>query len=307
MATEVVIDVRELSKHYGETRAVDRVSFGVHAGEVFGLLGPNGAGKTTAVECIEGLREPDGGSITVLGMRQGADRQRIKGRIGVQLQTTGLYPKLAAREVLSLFASFYPAPLPVEGLIDLVGLREKARTYTKDLSGGQQQRLSLALALVGNPDVVFLDEPTTGLDPQARRSVWDLILDLKRQGKTVVLTTHYMEEAEQLCDRVGVMDHGRIIELDRPSALIARHFKETAIEFAIPPDWPVQRLRQIPGVTNLLSEDGHVVIYSEDVPRTMAGLLELTAARELTLNDMSVRTATLEDVFLKLTGRRIRE
>lgn len=307
MATEVVIDVRDLSKHYGETRAVDRVSFVVHAGEIFGMLGPNGAGKTTTVECVEGLREPDSGSITVLGMRQGPDQQRIKGRIGVQLQSTGLYPKLSVKEVLSLFASFYPAPLSVADLIDLVGLQEKARTYTKDLSGGQRQRLSLALALVGNPDVVFLDEPTTGLDPQARRSVWDLILDLKRQGKTVVLTTHYMEEAEQLCDRVAVMDHGQIIELDRPSALIGRHFKETAIEFATPADWPLPRLREISGVTNLLSEDGHVVIYSEDVPRTMAGLLDLMSDQGLTLSDMTVRTATLEDVFLKLTGRRIRE
>lgn len=307
MATESVIDVQDLKKHYGDTRAVDGVSFTVQAGEVFGMLGPNGAGKTTTVECIEGLRDPDAGSITVLGLRQGPDRQRIKGRIGMQLQTTGLYPKLTVREQLSLFASFYPAPLSIDQLIDTVGLREKERTPTKDLSGGQRQRLSLALALVGDPDIVFLDEPTTGLDPQARRSVWEVVHDLRRKGKTTILTTHYMEEAEELCDRVAVMDHGKIIELDRPSALIGRHFKETAIEFTASDGWPLERVRDLPGVTHALAEDGHILIYTEDVPRTMAGLLDLSNRQRLAFSDMSVRTATLEDVFLKLTGRRIRE
>lgn len=307
MAAEPVINVQDLRKHYGETRAVDGVSFTIYGGEIFGMLGPNGAGKTTAVECIEGLRDPDGGTVTVLGMRQGPERFKIKGRIGVQLQTTGLYPKLNVREVLALFASFYPKPVDVSELISLVDLEEKARTPSKDLSGGQRQRLSLALALVGDPDVVFLDEPTTGLDPQARRALWDVIHDLRRRGKSVMLTTHYMEEAEHLCDRVAVMDHGRIIELDRPSVLVSRYFKETAIEFATSADWPLERLRALPCVSNAMVENGHAVVYSIDVPRTMSGLLEISASAGLAFSDMSVRTASLEDVFLRLTGRRIRE
>jgi ABC-2 type transport system ATP-binding protein len=307
MAGQVVIDVVNLRKHYGETKAVDGISFNVFSGEVFGMLGPNGAGKTTAVECLEGLRDADGGTITILGMLQGPNTDRLKARIGVQLQSTGLYPKLTVRELLSLFASFYPKPLSVDYLLDLVDLQEKARTQSKQLSGGQKQRLSLALALVGDPDIIFLDEPTTGLDPQARRALWDIIIDLKQQGKTVVLTTHYMEEAEQLCDRVGVMDHGRIMELDKPAALISRYFKETAIEFAATEDWPVEQVKALTGVTNMLVEDGHIVVYSSDVPRTMAGLLEISSSRGFTLSNMIVRQATLEDVFLKLTGRRIRE
>jgi ABC-2 type transport system ATP-binding protein len=296
-----------MSINDGETRAVDGLSFTVQPSEVFGMLGPNGAGKTTTVECIEGLREPDSGTITVLGMRQGTDTHRIRARIGVQLQTTGLYPKLSVKELLGLFASFYAAPMPVDKLIDLVGLREKRSTRSKDLSGGQRQRLSLALALVGDPSVIFLDEPTTGLDPQARRAVWDVIIDLKAQGKTVMLTTHYMEEAEQLCDRVAIVDHGRIIELNRPSALITHHFKESAIEFAASEGWTVDRLARLPGVTNSLFDDGHVVVYSSDVPRTLAELFAISSGDGLATAEMTVRSATLEDVFLKLTGRRIRQ
>ncbi len=302
-----VIQVQDLRKYYGDTRAVDGVNFTVGSGEVFGMLGPNGAGKTTTVECIEGLREPDSGFIEVLGMRQGPDRLKIKAHIGVQLQTTGLYPKLSVRELLNLFASFYDNPLPVPGLIDLIGLKDKERTRSKDLSGGQRQRLSLALALVGDPAVIFLDEPTTGLDPQARRAVWDVIRDLRSQGKTVVLTTHYLEEAEQLCDRVAVIDHGQIIELDRPSALIARYFEESAIEFTSSAAWPMEQLNQLSAVKNSLREDGHVVVYSSDVPRTLAGLFVLSSSLGLSLEEITVRSATLEDVFLKLTGRRIRQ
>jgi ABC-2 type transport system ATP-binding protein len=307
LTDETVIDVRDLRKYYGTTKAVDGVSFGVTSGEVFGMLGPNGAGKTTAIECIEGLRDADAGSITVFGLRQGPDREKIKARIGLQLQSTGLYPKLTVRELLQLFTTFYPKPASVDALIDMVGLGDKQGTRSKALSGGQKQRLSLALALAGTPDVVFLDEPTTGLDPQGRRSVWDVILDLKRQGKTVMLTTHYMEEAEQLCDRVAVVDQGRIMELDTPAALINRYFKETAIEFPTTPAWPLDKLKDLPGVKSMLAEDDHVVIYSDDVPRSIAGLLEVSTETGATLRDMMVRQATLEDVFLKLTGRRIRE
>jgi ABC-2 type transport system ATP-binding protein len=307
MADQLVIDVQDLRKRYGDTRAIDGVSFAVHRGEVFGMLGPNGAGKTTTIECLEGLRDPDAGSIQILGMRQGPDREQIKSRIGLQLQTTGLYPKLSVIELLELFATFYPNAPSVQSLIDLVGLNEKRNTRSKDLSGGQRQRLSLALALVGNPDIVFLDEPTTGLDPQARRAVWDVVQGLKQQGRTVMLTTHYMEEAEQLCDRVAVMDHGLIIELDSPSALVSRFFQETAIEFAVPDGWPTDQLASLAGVNHHMLEDGRVVLYSIDVPHTMAALFNLTSNDNLAFSDISVRQATLEDVFLKLTGRRIRE
>ncbi len=307
MPEEAVLEVRDLLKTYGETRALDGVSFLVQPGEVFGMLGPNGAGKTTCIECIEGLREADGGAITVLGMKQGADRQRIKSRVGLQLQTTGLFPKLTVLELLRLFATFYPRPLPVSHLIEMVDLKEKKGTRSKDLSGGQRQRLSLALALVGDPELVFLDEPTTGLDPQARRALWDVVGNLKGKGKTVMLTTHYMEEAEQLCDRVAIMDHGKLIEMDRPSALIARHFEEAAIEFNASAGWPTELVSGLPGVKNVASQGSRLVVYSRDVPRTMAALFELGSNRGLDLEEITVRSASLEDVFLKLTGRRIRE
>jgi ABC-2 type transport system ATP-binding protein len=286
--------------------AADNVTFGVTAGEVFGLLGPNGAGKTTTVECILGLRQPDAGSITVLGMKHGAQSRHIKARIGAQLQTTGLHRRLTVRELVDLFAHLFPSARPVDQVIELVGLQEKAKTQSKDLSGGQQQRLAVALALVNDPDLIFLDEPTTGLDPQARRGLWDVMRDLKRAGKTVLLTTHYMEEAEQLCDRVAVIDHGRIIALDTPEALINQHFQETAIEFVALGEPPRERLTALPGVTQTLFENGRPTLYSTDVPRTMAGLFELVNAGALAFKDMTVRQATLEDVFLKLTGRRIR-
>jgi len=301
------IQVQDLRKWYGETRAADGVTFAVGTGEIFGLLGPNGAGKTTTVECILGLRQPDLGRIEVLGMEHGARSRETKARIGAQLQTTGLYPRLTVRELVVLFARLFPRSLPADEVIELVGLQEKAKTLSKDLSGGQKQRLAVALALVSDPDLVLLDEPTTGLDPQARRRTWEVIQDLQRAGKTVLLTTHYMEEAEVLCHRVAVMDHGRIIALDTPEALINQHFRETAIEFVAAGEPPRDRLAALPGVTQTVFEHGHLTLYSTDVPHTMAGLFELVTAGALAFRDMTVRQATLEDVFLKLTGRRIRE
>jgi ABC-2 type transport system ATP-binding protein len=295
-----------LHKHYGDVRAVDGLSLNVEAGEIFGLLGPNGAGKTTTVECVLGLREADSGTLTVLGMDHATDSRRIRARIGAQLQTTGLYARLTVREQIVLFARLFSRARPVDELIDLVGLGEKAKTLTKDLSGGQRQRLAVALALVNDPDLVFLDEPSTGLDPQARRGMWEIVRDLQRAGKTVLFTTHYMEEAEQLCDRVAVMDHGQIIAQDTPEALINAHFRESAIEFVSLGEPPREQLAALPGVTQALFENGHPTLYSEDVPRTMAGLFDLVSAGELAFKDVVVRQATLEDVFLKLTGRRIR-
>jgi len=304
--TQTVIQVRDLHKRYGDVRAVDGVSFEVAAGEILGLLGPNGAGKTTTIEGILGLVVADSGEVTVLGMKHGSQSRQIKARLGAQLQTTGLSPRLSVRELVDLFAQLFPRALPADEVIALVGLEDKAKARSGALSGGQRQRLAVALALINDPDLVILDEPTTGLDPQARRQLWDVIRDLQRAGKSVLLTTHYMEEAEQLCDRVAVMDQGRIIALDTPQALINQHFRETAIEFVAVGEPPRQKLAALAGVTQTLFENGRPTLYSTDVPRTMAGLFGLIESGDLAFRDMTVRQATLEDVFLKLTGRRIR-
>ena len=302
------ITVENLRKYYGKTKAVDGVSFQVAEGEVFGMLGPNGAGKSTAIEMIEGLRVADSGSVTVLGYQQPKDANAIKERIGIQLQTTALYPRLTVVEILDLFRSFYKTGklLSADELIRLVDLDEKRDTRSKQLSGGQKQRLSVALALINDPDLVFLDEPTTGMDPQARRQLWDVVHELRKRGKTILLTTHYMEEAEQLCDRVAIVDHGKIIEIGSPAELVRRYFTDIAIEFQdrAGADGGYNGLA---GVTSASAEDGRVTLFSHDVPRTMAALLERENTGDGKLRDLSVHTATLEDVFLKLTGRALRD
>lgn len=304
------IEVSGLKKHYGATRAVDGISFEVRPGEIFGMLGPNGAGKTTTIEIIEGLRKSDEGSVSVLGLQHAKDLQTIKERIGVQLQTTSLYPRLTVSEILDLFASFFNkrAPIPTSQLIDLLGLQEKASTRSKNLSGGQQQRLSVALALVNDPEIVFLDEPTTGMDPQARRNLWSVIKSLQEKGKTLMLTTHYMEEAQVLCDRVAVIDSGKIIALDTPNHLIDQNFKETAIEFDDLLDMPESgTFRALPAVNNVQRDGNHVTLYTQDTTTTLGGLTALAGQGKIHFNDLYVRRATLEDVFLKLTGRRMRD
>jgi ABC-2 type transport system ATP-binding protein len=307
-AAQAAITAENLRKYYGQTRAVDGISFDVRTGEIFGMLGPNGAGKSTTIEMVEGLRRPDEGRITVLGLSQPRDGAAIKMRIGIQLQTTALYPRLTVTEILDLFHTFYPGrrTLPTAELIRLVDLEEKRHTRSKQLSGGQRQRLSVALALVNDPDILFLDEPTTGMDPQGRRQLWDVIEGLRRQGKTILMTTHYMEEAQQLCDRVAIVDHGKVLELDSPAALIRRYFEEVAIEFH---DGEVDaaRYKSLPGVTSVTSEGGRVTLYTVDVPQTMAALLESETAGGASFRDLNVRSATLEDVFLKLTGRALRD
>lgn len=306
-AQESAIIVEQLRKHYGQTKAVDGVSFDVRQGEIFGMLGPNGAGKSTTIEIIEGLRTADAGTVTVMGLRQPHQANAIKSRIGIQLQTTSLYPRLSVTEILDLFHKFYPnrKTIPTETLIHLVGLEEKKSTRSKQLSGGQKQRLSVALALVNDPDIVFLDEPTTGMDPQARRQLWDVALDLKRQGKTILMTTHYMEEAEQICDRVAIVDHGHMIEIGSPAELVQRHFSEIAISFQSPDG--VQPFQTLAGVSHAISEDGSVTVYSSDAPRTMSALLERESSNGAALRGLNVHSATLEDVFLKLTGRALRD
>ncbi|OGO11763.1 MAG: ABC transporter [Chloroflexi bacterium RBG_13_68_17] len=303
---EPAIEVIDLRKTYDGVPAVDGISFRVAQAEVFGLLGPNGAGKTTTVECLLGLRQADSGSLRLLGDERGAQNLAIRGRLGVQLQTTGLLSQLTVREQVALFAGLFPRRVPAAQVLEAVGLADRAGAATKALSGGQKQRLAVALALVNDPDLVFLDEPTTGLDPQARRALWEVIRGLRERGRSVLLTTHYMEEAEQLCDRVAIIDHGRIIELDSPEALIRKHFREQAIEFVPSGAAPRPALESIAAVAQVLSQNGGVTLFSTDVPATMAGLFKLVSQGTLAFDDITVRRATLEDVFLKLTGRRIR-
>ena len=300
------IEVANLVKTYGSLRAVDGVSFDVQAGEVFGMLGPNGAGKSTTTEMIEGLRRPDSGTIQVLGVDVVREPARIKQRIGIQLQSTALFQKLTVRELLTLFASFFARSVPVDELIALVNLQEKATVRSSTLSGGQQQRLAVALTLVNDPEIIFLDEPTTGLDPQARHSIWDVVVDLQRRGKTIFMTTHAMEEAERLCNRVAIVDHGKIIALDPPTTLICKHFDQAALEFGTHEWLPAAELAGLPFVRSIRTENGTTMLFSDGVSRTTHALMELAAARHVEIRGFGIRTATLEDVFLKLTGRRIR-
>jgi ABC-2 type transport system ATP-binding protein len=302
-----VIEVQGLCKSYGDLKAVQNISFTVVKGEVFGMLGPNGAGKTTTMEIVEGLRESDSGSVEVLGLNIKRESRQVKARIGVQLQTTALYPYLTVSEVLDLFGSFFPRSLAVGQLLSLVKLEDSRRKLCTHLSGGQQQRLSVALALVNDPEILFLDEPTAVLDPQARHSIWEVVEFARQREKTVFLTTHYMEEAERLCDRVAIIDYGQIIATDRPEGLIAQNFREEAIEFDLAHPIEREELGALAGATNVVAENGKVTVYSTLVPATISALLELAKDRDIQLTDLRVHRATLEDVFLKLTGRRIRD
>jgi ABC-2 type transport system ATP-binding protein len=302
-----VIVVRDIRKAFGDVQAVDGVSFDVQAGEIFGLLGPNGAGKTTTMEMLEGLTKPDSGDLLVLGLEVTKHATAIKERIGVQLQTAALYPQLEVAEVIDLFGSFYERRLPTERLVADLDLGEKAKAQTKNLSGGQRQRLSVALALVNDPELVFLDEPTTGLDPAARRGLWDLILGLKKEGRSVLMTTHYLEEAEAICDRVAIMDHGKILDIGTTDELIGRRFKEKAIQFDTIGTLGDGRLAGLASVTRVAHENGATLLYTADVPETIGALLQVAAEAGVEPDNLLVRRATLEDVFLDLTGRALRD
>jgi ABC-2 type transport system ATP-binding protein len=307
---EPIIQIRGLVKQYEQFRAVDNIDLAVFPNEIFGILGPNGAGKTTTLEMVEGLRSPDAGEIRVAGIDVIRDPVSVKRIIGVQLQTTALFDHLYARELIELFAALSGGDTSskwVDRLISLVQLEEKAHAKVNQLSGGQQQRLSIALAMVNDPIVIFLDEPTTGLDPQARRNLWDLVRQLRDSGKTVVLTTHYMEEAEILCDRVAVMDHGRIIACDTPLALIQSLGDSAVIRARVEHDLDRSELMQIPGVTDAHVVDGQLEIHTEDVPATLTRLLQLAEQLGIRLDNLSTTSATLEDVFLSYTGRSLRE
>lgn len=301
------IVVENLQKSYGDLKAVDGLSFTVEKGEVFGLLGPNGAGKTTTVEILIGLRERDGGGVQVTGFDPAREGDAVKAQIGVQLQQTELFPLLSVEEILHLFASFYRDSKPVAELLDLVGLQERRKAKYRHLSGGQKQRLSLALTLINDPALVFLDEPTTGLDPQARRALWDIVEQMRDQGKTVLLTTHYMEEAEVLCRRVAVIDHGKILALGTPRDLVDEFVPERAIEIALADGLDAGSLEGLSGATRVVVKNGSAAIYTTNIRETMASLLQVSGESALSLDSLRIQRGTLEDVFLHLTGRNIRE
>jgi ABC-2 type transport system ATP-binding protein len=302
------IEVDGLEKRYGDVQAVDAVSFTVARGETFGILGPNGAGKTTTLEMIEGLTRPDAGSIEILGRPVWPNPTRVQGSIGVQLQKNALFEQLTAAELLDLFARFYG--VPVEGraprLLGLVGLDEKADAQARQLSGGQQQRLAIALALVHDPEIVFLDEPTTGLDPQARRNLWEVIRAVAAENRTVVLTTHYLDEAEKLCDRVAIMDGGRIIALDSPQALIDGLRGRSRVVFE-GEGLDADVLAALEGVQSVTRDDDVFELTTIEPQRTLLGLVALAEERAVELRGLAVRQPTLEDVFLEATGTAFRE
>jgi len=299
------LEVRNLVKRYGSVVAVAGVSFDVPRGEIFGILGPNGAGKTTTLEMIEGLRRPDEGTAVVDGVDVQADPRGVRARIGVQLQEAGFFERLTVEETLRLFGAFHRRAAPADTIIDRLQLGDKRRAWAGTLSGGQRQRLSIAVALINDPPIMFLDEPTTGLDPQARRNLWEIIAGFRREGRTVVLTTHYMEEAERLCDRVAIMDHGRIVALDTPRALIREHTPGTTVAVTI--SGGEAPLDTLPGVRHVQQENGESLLFSTDPIQTVHALMDLNRQGNLHFHQLRVEEATLEDVFLHLTGRRLRE
>jgi len=306
--TEPVIAVESLEKSYGSVRAVDAISFEVAEGEIFGVVGPNGAGKTTTIECLEGLRRPDGGHVRVLGLDPRQDRFAVTERIGAQLQECALPARLRVGEALRLFASFYSRPLEPKPILEGLGLADRTNVPFADLSGGQKQRLSIALALVGDPRLVFFDELTSGLDPQARHATWDLVRDVRAKGKTVFLTTHYMEEAERLCDRVMIIDAGRIVALDAPAALIRALGAEQRVAFGADGigDDVVGTLRAITGVERVERSGERVAVYGQS-DRLLTPILEVLQEAHLSFHDLQTEQPNLEDVFLTLTGREMRD
>jgi ABC-2 type transport system ATP-binding protein len=298
------IEVAALEKRYGTTRAVDGVTFSIAAGEVFGLLGPNGAGKTTTVEILEGYRRADAGTVRVLGVDPWRDGAALRPRIGVMLQEGGLYPGIRPLEALQLFASYYDDPDDPERLLELVGLTDSVSTLVRRMSGGQQQRLSLALSLIGRPSLVFLDEPTAGMDPHARATTWTMIRDLREHGTTVVLTTHAMDEAEHLCDRVGIIDHGRLVALDTPAELTTRAAADE-MTFAAAPGLDVAALAAAlelsPGAAREV-RPGDYLVDATATPALVAALTAWLRDHDVLVSELRAGRRSLEDVFLRLTG-----
>jgi ABC-2 type transport system ATP-binding protein len=306
-ASPAAVCVRNLKKAYQDVQAVDGLDLEVRQGECFGLLGPNGAGKTTSIEICEGLTQPDSGEVEILGLRWTSASPELRQRLGIQLQDTQLSEKLTVFETVRLFRSFFREGPAASDVIALVQLDEKRNARVGGLSGGQKQRLALACALVGNPDLLFLDEPTTGLDPQARRQLWDLIDQFKLDGRTIVLTTHYMDEAERLCDRVAIMDHGKVIAVGTPRELIASIGVEHMVEFSTARQLDVSPLRGMEGVRDVQSGNGNVRLLVMELHRAVPALLNELTRQGVPLTELRTHSATLEDVFVALTGRHLRD
>ena len=302
-----IIEVHNLTKHYGPVQALRGVSFEVHEGEVFGLLGPNGAGKTSTVEILEGLRPPDGGIVSVCGLDPQTPGDAFKQEIGAVLQATALPDKLRVGEAVSMFASFYKRRRDPAALLKRFGLEEKRNTFYSHLSGGQKQRLALAMSLVNEPRVLFLDEPTAGLDPQVRREIYTIIEELKKERKTILLTTHYIEEAEKLCDRVAIVDQGRVIAQGTPRELKQRSAGTTRIELRLARPESDAALKQLEGVADCRASDGVYVVHSTRVPQTIVSLVKYLEAHGNELSSLDIAAPSLEDVFLELTGRSLRD
>jgi ABC-2 type transport system ATP-binding protein len=301
-----VIGVSGICKAYGRTVAVDNVSFEVVEGEIFGLIGPNGAGKTTTMECVEGIRTPERGSISVLGLDPFADVYALQNRIGVQLQEAQLQKRIKVWEVVDLWASLYRTSVDGPALLEQLGLAEKQNAWFMTLSGGQKQRLFIALALINDPEVVFLDELTTGLDPQARRAIWDLVRGIRDRGKTVFMTTHLMEEAERLCDRVAIIEHGRVIDLDTPGGLVRRHCPERTVVVATAVPGAEERFGVLAGVDAVTRRDDRVTIRGRG-DDLVTDVIQCLSEHHIRVTDFRTTVPTLEDVFLKLTGHSIRD
>jgi len=302
-----IIEVHNLTKHYGPVQALRGVSFEVQEGEVFGLLGPNGAGKTSTVEILEGLRPPDGGIVSVCGLDPKMPGAAFKQEIGAVLQATALPDKLRVGEAVSMFASFYKRRRDPAALLKRFGLEEKRNTFYSQLSGGQKQRLALAMSLVNEPRVLFLDEPTAGLDPQVRREIYTIIEELKKERKTILLTTHYIEEAEKLCDRVAIVDQGRVIAQGTPRELKQRSAGTTRIELRLARPESDVALKQLEGVADCRASDGVYVVHSTRVPQTIVSLVKYLEAHGNELSSLDIAAPSLEDVFLELTGRSLRD
>ncbi len=301
-----VVEVRELRKAYGPIVAVDGISFSVAENEVFGLVGPNGAGKTTTIECLEGLRDRDAGEVSVLGLDPGDAGADLRRRIGVQLQESSLFDRIRVQEALDLFASFYPQSIDWRPLIAQLGLGERLKAPFVKLSGGQKQRLFIALALVHDPELVFLDELSTGLDPQARRTMWDLVRSLRDKGKTVFLSTHFMEEAERLCDRVAIMDQGKIVALDTPENLIGGLGVETRVVFTAEDTIDAKQLESLANVTRVEVSGDRVIVHGQG-DRLVSEVVRAVEDHGWRFRDLRSEQPTLDDVFLALTGRALRE
>jgi ABC-2 type transport system ATP-binding protein len=306
MAESAAIHVAAIRKTYGRTVAVDDVSFEVRRGEIFGLIGPNGAGKTTTMECVEGLRKPDRGAISVLGLDPARDVYALQQRIGVQLQEAQLQKRIKVREAVAFWSSLYPRPADGDRLIGQLGLSEKRNAWFMTLSGGQKQRLFIALALINDPELVFLDELTTGLDPQARRAIWDLVRDIRQRGKTVFLTTHLMEEAERLCDRVAIIDHGRIIDVGTPPELVRRHCPERTVIVATDDPAAPARFAAVPQIHSIAG-DGQRFILRGSGDDLVTEIVQCLAEHRMRVTEFRTEVPTLEDVFLALTGHAIRD